>query len=90
VAAEKLRQRVHDDVGAVLDRLAQIGRGQRVVDDERHAGALGDRPTASISVITPPGLAIDSMKIALVFGLTRARTFRCRRDRPRPRSSRNS
>src|SRR5262249_46828352 len=25
---------------------------------------------ASISVMTPPGLAIDSMKIALVFGLT--------------------
>ena len=26
--------------------------------------------TASMSVMTPPGLAIDSMKIALVFGVT--------------------
>ena len=26
--------------------------------------------TASMSVTTPPGLAIDSMKIALVFGVT--------------------
>ena len=35
-----------DDVGAVLDRPAEIGRRERVVDDERHAGAsrdLGDR-----------------------------------------------
>ena len=42
VAAEKLGERMHDDVGAVVDRLAQIGRGQRVVDDERHAGTLRD------------------------------------------------
>ena len=33
---------MHDDVGAVLDRLAEIGRGQRVVDDERHARVLRD------------------------------------------------
>ena len=43
MAAEEFGQRMHHDVGAVLDRLAQIGRGQGVVDDERHAGALGDR-----------------------------------------------
>ena len=42
VAAEKFRQRMHDDVGAIVDRLAQIRRRQRVVDDQRHAGALGD------------------------------------------------
>jgi hypothetical protein len=70
VAAEELGQRMHDDVGAVLERLAQVGRRQRVVDDQRHAGALGDVGDASMSVMTPPGLAIDSMKIALVFGLT--------------------
>ena len=38
VAAEEFRQRVHDDVGAVIDRADQIGRRQRVVDDQRHAG----------------------------------------------------
>ncbi|MGY4417285.1 hypothetical protein ACVWW4_009021 [Bradyrhizobium sp. LB7.1] len=37
VAAQKLRQRVHDDVGTVIDRPDQIGRGQRVVDDQRYA-----------------------------------------------------
>ena len=42
MAADELRQRVHDDVGAVLLRLAQVGRRQRVIDDERHAGLLGD------------------------------------------------
>ena len=69
VAAEEFGERVHDDVGAVFDRLAQIGRRQRVVDDQRHAGLLARSWTiASMSVMTPPGLAIDSMKIALVFG----------------------
>ena len=43
VAAEKFRQRMHHDIGAVVDRLAQVGRRQRVVDDQRHAGFLGDR-----------------------------------------------
>jgi hypothetical protein len=38
VAAEEFCERVHDDVGAVFDGPAQIGRCQRVVDDERHAG----------------------------------------------------
>ena len=42
VAAEKFGQRMHDDVGAVLDRLAEVGRRQRVVDDERHAGLARD------------------------------------------------
>ena len=46
VAAEEFGQRMHDDVGAVVDRLAEVGRRQRVVDDQRHAGAsrdVGDR-----------------------------------------------
>ena len=43
MAAEKLRQRMHDDIGAILDRPHQIGRGERVIDDQRHAGFLGDR-----------------------------------------------
>jgi hypothetical protein len=33
---------MHHDVGAVVDRLAEIGGGQRVVDDQRHAGLLRD------------------------------------------------
>ena len=33
---------MHDDVGAVIDRADQIGRRQRVVDDQRHAGLAGD------------------------------------------------
>ena len=33
---------MHHDVGAVLDRPAEIGRRQRVVDDQRHAGAFGE------------------------------------------------
>ena len=43
VAAEEFRQRMHDDVGAVVDRADQIGRRQRVVDDQRHAGLARDR-----------------------------------------------
>ena len=42
MAAEELGQRMHDDVGAVLDGADQIGRGERVVDDEGDAGLLGD------------------------------------------------
>ena len=33
---------MHDDVGAVIDRLAEVRRGERVVDDIRHARAFGD------------------------------------------------
>ncbi len=46
MAAEEFGERMHDDVGAEIDRLAQIGRRQRVVDDQRHVGLardLGDR-----------------------------------------------
>ena len=42
VAAHELGQRVHDDVGAVLDRPAEIGARQRVVDDQRNAVAVRD------------------------------------------------
>jgi hypothetical protein len=42
VAAEVLGQRVHDDVGAVLEGPAQVGRGHGVVDDQRHAVAVRD------------------------------------------------
>ena len=42
VAAEVLGERMHDDVGAVLERPAQVRRCQRVVDHERDAGAVRD------------------------------------------------
>ncbi len=43
VAGEELGRRMDDDVGAPFERPAEIGRGQRVVDDERDAGLVGDR-----------------------------------------------
>ena len=36
VAPHKLRERMDDDVRAVLDRAHQDGSGHRIVDDERH------------------------------------------------------
>ena len=46
VAAQVLGERMHDDVGAVLDRAQQVGAGHGVVDDERDSGGvchLGER-----------------------------------------------
>ena len=43
MTAEKFRQRMHDDIGAVIDRRDQIWRRQRVVDDQRHAGLARHR-----------------------------------------------
>ena len=42
VAADVLGGRVDDDVGAPLERPAQVGRGQGVVDHQRDAGLTGD------------------------------------------------
>ena len=42
VAADVLGGRVHDDVGAPFDRPAQVGRGHRVVEDQRDAGVMRD------------------------------------------------
>ncbi len=42
VAAEELGCRVHDDVGAPLERTDEVGRGDGVVDHERNAGLVGD------------------------------------------------
>ena len=92
VAAEEFGQRMDDDVGAVVDRPAQIGRRQRVVDDQRHAGALGDRRRSpSMSVIDAAGIGdrLDEHRL----GLGRDGALEARRDRrgrPTPRSSRNS
>ena len=43
VTTEVLRRRVHDDIGAERDRLLQVRRGERVVDDDEGAPAMGDR-----------------------------------------------
>ncbi len=40
MAAHVLGQRVHDDVRAMLERSAEHGRGDGVVDDQRHAVAV--------------------------------------------------
>ena len=42
VAADILGQRMHDDVGAEVERPAQVGRRHGVVDDQRHAVLVGD------------------------------------------------
>ena len=46
MAAEELRGRVHHDVGTPAQRLTEVGRGDRGVDDERDAGVVGDRGEA--------------------------------------------
>ncbi len=43
VAAEVFGQRVHHDVGAVLERTAEVGRGHGVVHDQRHAMGVRHR-----------------------------------------------
>ena len=43
VAAEEFRHRMDDDVGTPFDRAAEVGAGQRVVDDQRQAGRVRDR-----------------------------------------------
>lgn len=42
VPAEILRQRMDDDIRAMLERAQQVGRRHRVVDDERQAVAVRD------------------------------------------------
>ena len=46
VTSEELRRRVHDDVGAPLDRPAQIRSRHRRVDDQWDPGVMGDRGQA--------------------------------------------
>ena len=43
VPGEELARRVHDDVGAVLDRAQQIRRREGRVHDQRHPVRVGDR-----------------------------------------------
>ena len=41
MATDVLGERMHDDVGPMLEGAAQVGGRHRVVDDERHAMSLG-------------------------------------------------
>ena len=43
MAAEEFGQRMHDDISAMIDRADQIGAGEGIVDDQRHAGLARDR-----------------------------------------------
>ena len=40
MAAKELCRRVNDDVGAMLERTDQVGRGDRVVDDEGNSAGV--------------------------------------------------
>ena len=42
MAREELGGRVHDDIGAVLDRPAEVRRSERVVDDQRQTRLMRD------------------------------------------------
>ena len=42
MAGQEFGGRMHDDVGAVVEGPAQIGRGHGVIDDQRHAGLMRD------------------------------------------------
>ena len=58
VAADELGGRVGDDVGAPLDRPAQVGGGERVVDHERDAVRRGPcRRTGAMSRMAHAGVA---------------------------------
>ena len=63
VAADPLGDGMHDDVGAELDRPAEIGGGERVVDEDRNAGRMGDvrelRDVEHLEARIADGLADD-------------------------------
>ena len=79
VAAEPFGDGMHDDVGAELDRAAQIGRGERVVDQQRHAGRVRDLRHLWMSSTSRPGLPIVSANTSRV--LSRDGRRGSRRDR---------
>ena len=70
MAAQPLGRRMHDDIGAVLERPAQVGRGEGVVDHQRQPGRvrdLGDRRRCPAP--RAPGLPIVSPNTSRVSGL---------------------
>ena len=69
MAAEKFGQRMHHDVGAVVDRAQQDRRGDGIVDDQRHAvprGDLGQRlDVADIAGRIADAFAKDAARIVV-------------------------
>ena len=68
VAADPFRGRVDDDVRAVIDRAGEE-RGERVVDDERHAVRVGDvrdlREVVDVQARVADGLEVDGLGLAV-------------------------
>ncbi|CAI7977538.1 hypothetical protein FRAHR75_360018 [Frankia sp. Hr75.2] len=62
VAADELGRRVHDDVGAVLERPVQVGRRQGVVDDQRYPGLVRDGRDA-LGVEDVPARVADRLAV---------------------------
>ena len=77
VAAEVLGQRVHDDVGAVFERAAQVGARHRVVDDQRDAVAVCDvgelRQVGDVAERVADRLAVDRLRLRVDQRLERVR-----------------
>ena len=61
VAAEKFRQRMNGDIGAVIERLQQDRRGDRIVDDQRHAMTMRD-PGQRLDVADVAGGIADRLR----------------------------
>ena len=69
MAAEILRRAVNDEVGAELERLLQIGRGEGVIDRELRAGLWLTSAMAAMSRICSSGFVGVSIQTSLVFGV---------------------
>ena len=70
MAADELRQRMHDDVGAIFDRPDEIGRRQRVVDDQRKTMLVRD---------FGDGLDVDELAAGIGKALDEDGAWSCRR-----------
>ena len=72
VPAEVLRRRVHDDVGAELERALDDRRGERVVDGDERVAACAPA-IAAMSTTLSSGFVGVSTQTSFVSGRTRAR-----------------
>ena len=70
MAAEEFGERMDYDVGAVVERPHRYGVASVLSTISGTFALRAIFAMASMSGMLPPGLAIDSMKIALVFGDT--------------------
>ena len=67
VPAQVLRRRVHDDVGAERERLLEVRRGERVVDDDAaRRRSCATAATAAMSTIASSGLVGVSIHTSFV------------------------